>query len=152
MLLENQCYHTISTTKDRIPVFANPSLAGVIVDTILQTRLERAYVLAWAVMPDHLHVVVVPRTPYTLPQVMQNIKGNASWAINRLTGRKGAIWQQGYYDRMIRSEKHLFEAIAYVNMNPVAAGLTKEPGEYRFASWDANETDLGRWYDDAEAG
>ena len=83
---------------------------------------------------------------------MQSIKGNASWAINRLLGRKGPIWQQGYYDRMIRSEKHLFEAIAYVNANPVAAGLAKEPGAYRFASWDAKETDLERWYTAAEAG
>jgi REP element-mobilizing transposase RayT len=152
ILLENQAYHTISTTRDRRPVFADPVLANVVLDTIRETRIERAHVLAWAVMPDHLHLVLVPREPYTLPQVMQNIKGNASWAINRITGRRGPIWQQGYYDRMIRSEMHLFEAIAYVNANPVVAGLAKEPGEYPFASYDAEDTDLGRWFRAAEAG
>jgi REP element-mobilizing transposase RayT len=151
MLVENQCYHTISATRDRAPILANLKYAEIVIDTIQQTRLERAHLLAWAVMPDHLHLVLVPREPYTLPQVMQNIKGNAAWAINRLTGRKSPIWQQGYYDRMIRSERHLFEALAYVNANPVMAGLAREPGEYPFASHEAGETDLERWYT-AEAG
>ena len=103
-------------------------------------------------MPDHLHLVLVPRHPFRLPEVMQNIKGNASWAINRSIGRRGPIWQQGYYDRMIRTEKHLFEAIAYVNANPVMAHLAREPGEYPYASHDAVDTDLERWYAAAEAG
>ena len=151
LLLENQCYHTISSTRDRRPVFANPECASLVLEAIDEIRKDRAHVLGWAVMPDHLHLVVVPIEPQQLPQVMQGIKGYSSWAINRNLGLKGPLWQQGYYDRMIRSEKHLFEAIQYVNMNPVVAGLAREPGDYRFASWDVEETDLERWYT-AEAG
>jgi REP element-mobilizing transposase RayT len=103
-------------------------------------------------MPDHLHLVIVPIEPQQLPQVMQGIKGYSSWAINHKLGTRGALWQQGYYDRMIRSEKHLFEVIQYVHMNPIMAGLAREPGAYRFASWNAEETDLERWYTAAEAG
>ncbi|OGO51990.1 MAG: hypothetical protein A2148_04085 [Chloroflexi bacterium RBG_16_68_14] len=44
------------------------------------------------------------------------------------------MWQRGFYDRMIRDERQLEEAIRYIDENPVSAGLAKTPEEYPFSS------------------
>ena len=146
--LENHCYHTISTTADRSPVFSNPELAMMVLDTIQFIRRDKAQVLAFALMPDHLHFLVVPKPPFTISQVMQSTKGYSSRVINKVNGVKGKLWQQGFYDRVIRDEEQLNQTIAYIHENPVKAGLCLNAAGYQFSSaWPGAETDLAAFLD-----
>ena len=142
-LLENHCYHVSTATAGRQPVFSNAAAAQVVVDALRFLRRERAYVLAYAVMPDHIHVLLVPRAPQTVSSLMQSLKGFTSRAINAQLGRHGALWQESFYDRVIRGDQHLMEAIEYVHGNPVAAGLAQRPEDYPFCSaHPQSQTDL----------
>ena len=116
-------------------------------DVLQETgRRYRFEVLAFAVMPDHLHVLVVPRVGDTAAQVVRFIKGTFArrWNIER--ERKGTVWQAGFYERMIRDERSLAEVIAYIEMNPVVAGLAERPEDWPFgsasdpAAWDLEHT------------
>ena len=91
-------------------------------------------VLAYAVMPDHLHLLLVPRPSMTLSEVMRLIKGSTARQLNLLKGERGSIWQQSFHDRVIRDETHLQATIAYIHENPVTEGLVVTPGEYEFSS------------------
>jgi REP element-mobilizing transposase RayT len=145
-ILENHAYHTISTTLHRAPILADESAAEVVVDALQFVRKDKAFVLAYAVMPDHVHVLLVPKDPWTLSQVMQTIKGYASREINRGHERKGPLFQRSFYDRVIRDEAQLASTIQYIEGNPVSAGLVSSAGDYQFSSaWRGVETDLEAW-------
>ena len=132
--VENQCYHLITRTLDGAPVFEESANAIVVVDALQFLRRERAYLLGYVVMRDHLHVVLVPRGDMTVSGLMQSIKGYSARIINARQGNLGRVWQRSFFDRAIRDEAQLIEALKYIHSNPVAAGLVTLPEEYRFSS------------------
>jgi REP element-mobilizing transposase RayT len=85
-------------------------------------------------MPDHLHLLLVPRGEETVSTVLQTIKRYSAKQINQQLGQRGSLWQQSFYDRMIRGDEHLARTIAYIEGNPVAAGLAEEADQFRFSS------------------
>jgi len=78
----------------------------------------------YVVMPNHVHAIVRPLFPASLPleTVLQRWKGGASVEINRQLQRSGTLWQQESFDRIIRDEEHLWRAIQYIGRNPRNAG------------------------------
>ena len=133
-LLDNQCYHVVSATKDRVPIFSDPACASTVHAAIQFVRHERAYVVAYVVMQDHLHALLVPRDGTSISQVMQSIKGYTARLVNEQLERRGPLWQRSFYDRMIRDERQLLKTVEYVHMNPVMAGLVENPEKYPFSS------------------
>jgi putative DNA methylase len=126
--VEGQTYHTISVTNNRQPLFSNDHAAQIVVDAVNHTRYtEKAYVLAYAVMPDHLHLLLVPRVGYTVSTIMHSIKSYSARQIQRSTGYKGAVWQTSFLDRIIMGDAHLSAILQYIVQNPVSAGLVGEP-------------------------
>ena len=147
--LENHCFHTISATRDRLPVFGDSENAEILLGALQFVRREKAFLLAYAILPDHLHLVIVPKVPFTVSQVMQSVKGYASRAVNLRNGDHGPLWQPGFYDRVIRDERHLGDVVHYVHMNAVEAGFAKHPEDYRFSSARPGaQTDLAAWLGD----
>lgn len=130
---DNTCYHVVTTARGRGQVFADPHNAQLIVDALQHLR-RRCHLLAYAVMPDHVHAVVAPKNGEVIPRIMKSLKGYTSRLINARAERRGPLWQQSFYDRMIRSERQLWQTIEYVHNNPVAAGLVEAPEGYRFSS------------------
>ena len=145
-LLENQCYHSISSTRERAPLFADDVAARIVIDCLRNVGQHKTFVLAYALMPDHLHLLLVPREPFALSQVMQSIKGYSSRLINERRGKRGSVWERSYYDRVIRSERHLRQAIEYIHHNPVAAGIAAGPEDYPYSSAHCDaRTDIDAW-------
>ena len=153
-LLEGHCYHVTTRTKEDRPVFQEAANARVLLEALHFIRRDRAYLLGYAILPDHLHVVVAPRGAYTISRIMQTVKGYASRVINARNGQRGALWQVSFHDRVIRDEGHLVDTLDYIHRNPVAAGLAKTPEEYPFSSAHPEaETDLESFLSgSAEAG
>ena len=134
-ILENHAYHTISVTRGRQPVLSDPRSALALLNAIQFERTsERAYVLAYAILPDHLHLLLVPREPSDISVVMRNLKSYAAKSINEAVRRSGPLWQSSFYDRVIRDEAHLERTIEYVHCNPVVAGLSARALDYPWSS------------------
>ena len=144
--LENHCYHLTSATEDRRPIFQNPRWAGILVAAIHFLRSDRAFVLAYVVMPDHFHLLVVPRNNYKVSQLMQTVKGYTSRAINEARDTRGRLWQPSFHDRVIRGQRHLLDTVEYIHANLVKAGMVGRPSEYPFSSAAVDvDTDLSRY-------
>jgi REP element-mobilizing transposase RayT len=134
-ILENSPYHTISVTRKREPVFASRDAARLLLESVQHARTSgRAYVLAFAILPDHLHLLIVPKEGFTVSRVMMDLKRYAAKAINVLHGRSGPIWQQSFYDRVIRDEVQLRATIEYIQQNPVKARLSTSAEDYPYSS------------------
>jgi len=88
---------------------------------------------AWAVMPNHLHLVVdVWATP--LSKLLNLWKGASARAANLALNRGGKFWEREYFDTLIRDGEHLKRAIRYTENNPVKAGLVAERKAWRWGS------------------
>lgn len=54
------------------------------------------------IMPNHIHVLMIPGSGYEVDQIMHSIKSYTSNLINKFLGRTGKLWQRESFDRMIR--------------------------------------------------
>ncbi|MEN6404481.1 MAG: transposase [Armatimonadia bacterium] len=90
--------------------------------------------IAWCVMVNHVHAIVLPHHPYDVSSILHSWKSFSAQRCNALLGRNGAFWEADYFDRVARDEGHLALAVEYVEMNPVAAGLCAEPHEWWWSS------------------
>ncbi len=69
---------------------------------------------------------------YCIPEIMQGIKSSSAHKINHVSNRKGLVWQNESFDRVLRREERIQEKVDYIIQNPVRAGLVNFPSEYRW--------------------
>jgi len=134
IILPGYCYHVITVTEGRAPVFTDERNACVVLDALQFLRRRRAYLLGYVLMPDHLHALILPREPWGISQVVKTVKGYSARLINLASGRRGKLWQEEFYERVIRGEAHLLDAVAYLHANPVVAGMVDDPADYAYSS------------------
>jgi REP element-mobilizing transposase RayT len=95
---------------------------------------ERYWLSAWVVMPNHLHMFLMPNAQWSLSEIMKSFKSYTSHEANKILSQHGQFWIEDYFDRYIRDEKHFVSAIAYIENNPVKARLCKKPEDWPFSS------------------
>ena len=123
-------YLVTTVVKGRERLFEDFWLARLLVAELRETtEQELVESLAWVIMPDHLHWLLVPKRA-SLQTVMRRMKSRSAVAINRVLGRSGPIWQKGYHDRNIRNELELNRYLDYIRENPVKAGYVKDPEDW----------------------
>jgi REP element-mobilizing transposase RayT len=111
-----------------------PLFAAAVVDTLLHDHGSRYDLHAYVVMPTHVHALLTPRADVSLEAVIRILKGQSALKINKLRGESGRLWQPDYFDRLIRDDEHLGRAWAYIEYNPVKAGLCLRPSDWPWSS------------------
>ena len=110
-----------------------PEIAKLVQENLLHFDGERYRLLAWVVMPNHVHTLIeIMQTP--LAEILHGWKSYTAKAANHLLRRSGDFWQSEYFDRYIRDEEHLCKVVRYIENNPVKAGLAKSPEGWVFGS------------------
>jgi putative transposase len=88
-------------------------------------------VLVYCFMPDHLHALVEGRDDNSsFPAFVAAFKQRS--AVDYATAHRGRLWQEGYWDRVLRTQQSTVEAVRYIAANPVRAGLVEDPCRYPF--------------------
>ncbi|HMV49336.1 MAG TPA: transposase [Blastocatellia bacterium] len=95
---------------------------------------ERYRLLCWAIMPNHVHLLLTPRTEHSLTGIMRSLKSYTAHEANKLLKRTGKFWFEDYFDRYIRDADHYAAVVRYIENNPVKAGLCQAPEEWRYSS------------------
>ena len=116
----------------RRPILASPPCFGLIRRQLLQSAARRGFsLLAYCCMPDHFHVLVeaVDEGSDLLPFVAE-FKQRTGYAFKRGAGEP--LWQEGFYDRVLRREECVHGVVRYLVANPVRAGLVRHPLEWPF--------------------
>jgi len=132
--------------KPAVRYLADERLAAQVVKSLKHFDGERYDLIAWAVMPSHLHWVFCPRPAWlqTLgstagdrsprQRIEQSINRYTAMECNQLLNRTGGFWQRESYDHCVRDEEELERIIAYIHANPVRARLVKCATDYAFSS------------------
>ncbi len=112
-----------------------PRVAQIVENALWYGETARGFysLYAWVIMPNHVHAVLQPKA--ALPSTMRWLKGRTGRVVNRVLGRTGLpFWQDESYDHWIRSGKELQEVIAYIENNPVKAGLVEAAEQWPWSS------------------
>jgi putative transposase len=102
-----------------------------------QSELSNLPVLAYCLMDNHIHLVVVPENASVLAEVMQRVHGRYAQYLNARRCRCGHLWQNRYSSCPL-GPGHLWTAVRYVEMNPVRAGMVRGPRDYEWSSAEAH--------------
>jgi len=108
-------------------------LANLVEQTLFFAQGRRYDLRAWVVMPNHVHVLFETLT-VSMSEIVRAWKSCIAHKINRLLNRRGALWQEDYWDTYIRDAAHELKARRYIEANPVKAGLVREPRRWRWSS------------------
>ena len=84
-------------------------------------------------MSNHVHLIVVPRTDEALGQTLKHAHGRYAAYWNARQSSSGHVWQGRFYSCPL-DDSHLWEALRYVELNPVRAGLVVTAGQWEWSS------------------
>jgi REP element-mobilizing transposase RayT len=115
-------------------LLSDPALAGIVEAALLGGVGSSYEMFAWVIMPNHVHALIAPAAGSRLADILHAWKSWTAKAINRDRGAEDQVWQKEYFDRFIRDERHFSATVAYIEENPVRAGLAAKPGDWRFSS------------------
>jgi putative transposase len=130
-----RAYHVTTVVAERRPVFRNLWLGRILVREMMRLQEEGAVEsLAFVVMPDHLHWLIVLQSGWELSEVMQRLKGRSARLLAQRTGYR-PFWQRAFYDHAVRVDEDLRAIARYVVANPIRSGMVERLGDYSL--WDA---------------
>jgi REP element-mobilizing transposase RayT len=124
--ITTRCYNKqkIFLHEENVQVFFNS------IDWLVKERCLDLYFCI--VMPDHVHLVFQLTGGKSLSEVMKSLKQYTGRKLKERAGINSSVWQEQYYDHLIRKDEDLHEIIKYCWYNPVRAGVVDNPKEYPY--------------------
>ena len=103
--------------------------------SLLSTAKADAGVGIWAycLMPNHVHLVVVPAQPDSLSRLFRDAHLRYTRRVNFREGWSGHLWQERFHS-FVMDERHLLSTVRYTELNPVRAGLCNSPENWPWSS------------------
>jgi putative transposase len=128
-------HHIIQRGNNRQAIFAvthdYETLLGLIEEYAKKFGVAiHAYVL----MSNHLHLLATPTTEDGVPQLMQALGRSYVRYFNARQARTGTLWEGRYKSTLIQAERYLLACMAYIDLNPVRAGMVADPADYPWSS------------------
>ncbi len=108
-----------------------------VIVSILHDNKIKYELSAAVVMPDHVHLLLMPKNKegpeyFPLGEILKPLKGASARRINALAGTKGGVWQDEWFDRIMRDEGEWREKYSYIMNNAVKAELVARSEEYKW--------------------
>jgi putative transposase len=121
-----ETYALTTSTYQRRALFVVSKHAELLIKTLFHYRDQGRYQLhGFAVMPEHLHVLLSPSENQTIERCAQCIKGGFSHEARAQYG--GEVWQAGFHEHRIRDGEDFGRQLAYIAANPGKRGLVDYP-------------------------
>ncbi|MCL2412187.1 MAG: transposase [Treponema sp.] len=130
--IEGAFYHVTSRTNDKIRVFENPLGRRIMLIVLQDAKDKFLFNLAnFCIMPTHIHLLIQPREGTNLSMVMQWIKTRSAKCWNRIHGSTDHMWGHRYFARNVKEPQEFENTMAYIDQNPVKAGLAEKPEDWK---------------------
>lgn len=128
-------HHVIQRGNNRQAIFASDADRRYLLSLLAEyaARFQVA-IHAYVLMSNHIHLLATPETVDGLPQMMQAVGRRYVRHFNQAQGRSGTLWEGRYRSTLIETERYLLACMAYIDLNPVRAGLVAGPADYAWSS------------------
>jgi REP element-mobilizing transposase RayT len=129
-------YFLTFCTRHRAPVFSHSEASELVIAQFQRTATKHRFAyLAYCLMPDHAHALVEGLTPEAdLRTFVKSAKESSGRAYFRRHQR--ALWQEGYYEHVLRADEDARQVARYILENPIRAGLVANPLDYPYIGSD----------------
>lgn len=136
LIVPNQPHHVIQHGNDRQQIFRDADDHAIFLKWLREaSRQFKVAIHAYALMPDHLHLLATPLDESGLGRMMQWIGRHYVPYFNQKYSRSGTLWQGRYKATVIESERYFMACSAYIELNPVRTGLAYAPQDYPWTSY-----------------
>ena len=127
-------YFLTICSRSKENLFSDPNLNSEILNCLKQERIEKGMaVYAYCLMPDHLHLLISPlEGGVNVSKFIGGFKSKST-RIAWKHGLKGKVWQDRFYDHIIRKVENLKETCEYILNNPVRKGLIEKREDFQFS-------------------
>ncbi len=131
--LPNNAYLITTTASSREKIFSDDFLA-ICASQCFENRkiLKDAHMLAWVLMPDHVHWLIQLGDSDNLSVLVGKLKAASSRSVNQKRQCTTPVWDKGFHDHAIRDNHQLLVVARYIVANPLRAGLVNHVGDYPY--------------------
>ena len=113
-----------------------PVLSSAVTFLILNLSLSNTSTTtkpkAWVILPDHFHIIINSQH-IGISKLLHSFKRTYTWNYN-LNITSGRVWQNRFWDHLIRDELDLKHHLDYIHYNPVKHQFVDDPFKYRYSS------------------
>ena len=135
LTLTDYPHHVILRGNNRQEIFSGASDMQRMLHLLEEHAVAQGVdVHAYVLMGNHIHLLLTPRRDGALALMMQAVGRSYVRAFNQALGRTGTLWEGRYRSSLIQTERYLLTCMAYIDLNPVRAGLVEAPEDYPWSS------------------
>ena len=102
------------------------------------SKKHQLQIHAWVLMTNHIHLLCTPNIEGAVSKTMQDVGRLCVYYFNKTYQRTGTLWEGRYKSSLVQTEYYLLALYRYIELNPVRAGMVKDPADYSFSSYQIN--------------
>ncbi|OIO38979.1 MAG: hypothetical protein AUJ75_01975 [Candidatus Omnitrophica bacterium CG1_02_49_10] len=136
LYIKGACYHIMTRGNNKQKIFLRDD--DYLVYLAIVKKVKKACnisIYGYCLMPNHIHIVAEPLKPKEISKAMHRINRAYTAYFNANHSKVGQLWQGRFKSKVILKDRYLIDCIEYVELNPIRAGLTKSPNDYRWCSF-----------------
>ncbi len=133
-------HHVTQRGNHRQTVFYNERDREVYLETLAKYKhMHRVAIIGYSLMTNHVHEVPIPEFKTSLARAIGRTHNDYSRWLNVQCNQTGHLWQARFYSCPVEFAS-LADLLAYVELNPVRAGLVERPEDWKWSSARAHNT------------
>ena len=134
IVIPGVAHHVTQRGNRRLPIFfSDDDRTAYVAEVATAAQRSGTACLAWCLMDNHVHLVLVPASPDGLRATLGEAHRRYTRRINFREGWRGHLFQERFASYPM-DDAHLMAAVRYVERNPVAAGLVDRGEQWRWSS------------------
>lgn len=134
--LKSNYFHVVTQGIDKSYIFEKNKYKENYKEMLIEKlKMYKLNLLAYCIMDNHAHLLIHARRIEELSRYMQSV--NTSFAIyyNKSNKRVGYVFRNRFKSEEVKTLGHLHRALIYIHLNPVAAGICRNPELYFYSSY-----------------
>lgn len=131
--------HLVARGHDRKPCFHRDLDRAVYLKYLRDESIKsESDIHAFVLMTNHVHLLATGRREHSLSKLMQHLGRRYCRYVNRVYGRTGTLFEGRFHSSLVDSADYLMNCMAYIELNPVRAGMVSAPADYPWSSYRDN--------------
>jgi len=128
-------HHVIQRGNNRQAIFADRQDFEAMLALLAENAQKFGVAVhAYVLMDNHFHLLATPTTAESLPLMMQAVGRSYVRYFNDRHGRSGTLWEGRYRSTLIETDRYLLACMAYIDLNPVRAGMVARALDWPWSS------------------